>query len=429
MEDLVTLHPARAVIDAGAIRHNLALLAQKAPTAAQLAVVKADAYGHGLTQVTDVALEAGVTWLGVAQVCEALTLRQHLDEKGIDRPHPSTPATSTAPRIFSWIFDPHTSLVPALEADLDLSVSTPQAVAAVSRAARKLGRPALVHLKIDTGMSRAGATWQDFPALVAAVAEGEAEGTLRAVALWSHFSSADDPSERGQQITAQALAEFQRAYEYATSCGLHLPLRHIGATAGILWHPESHFNLVRAGISMYGLSPDPAVASAAALGLKPVMTLQAHLTGVKRIPAGRAASYGAQWQAPTERLVGLVPVGYGDGIDRSAWNGVDRFGTPVTGAAVSVRGQDGKWYACPVVGKVCMDQFIIDLGDATDVNNPLANTHIGDTVVIWGDPTRGHVSVDTWAKACGTINYEVVTRLGPRVPRVLVDSYEEASNW
>lgn len=429
MNDFQPSFPAEAVVDLGALRHNLALLRQSAPNSAQLAVVKADAYGHGILKVAQTALEAGATWLGVAQLSEAIGLRKALDEAGYSRPLPGNGPESSRPRIFSWILNPDAnlaeSIAAAIASDIDISASLPAHVLAAASAARATGKPARIHVKIDTGMSRAGATLKDFPALVAAVSQAASDGMVEPVALWSHFSSADDPSTRGQEITANALEIFEKASLICRNENLELPLRHISATSAILWHPEAHHDLVRAGIGMYGLSPDRNVATSANLGLKPVMTLRARLIGVKRIEAGAQTSYGAQWSAPTKRLLGLVPVGYADGIDRLAWQGTDRFGMPQTAAGVSLRGSDGKWHRCPLVGKVCMDQFIVDMGDAEDVNNPLLQVKPGDWAVVWGDAARGHVSVDDWAKAIGTINYEVTTRLGPRVPRRYVEDFGE----
>lgn len=421
--------PAEAVIDLAAFRHNLQLLRQTASGSAQLAVIKADAYGHGLVPMALAALENGVAWLGVAQLAEAMVLREALDRQGVARPEPGNEPTGERPRIFSWILNPDdnlsASIEAAIKADIDLSVSLPSHVLAAATAARAVGRPARIHLKIDTGMSRAGSTLRDFPVLVAAVLQAAADGLVEPVALWSHFSSADDPSDRGEGITRNALQIFEQATQICRDENLDLPLRHISATSGILWHPEAHFDLVRNGIGMYGLSPDYQVATSANLGLRPVMTLRARLISVKTIEPGTSTSYGAQWQAPTRRLVALVPVGYADGIDRGAWQGVDSFGVPRTAAGVSLRGSDGKWHRCQLVGKVCMDQFIVDLGDADDPNNPLRQCRVGDWAVVWGDATRGHISADDWARAIGTINYEVTTRLGSRVPRRYVQDFSE----
>ena len=183
------------------------------------------------------------------------------------------------------------------------------------------------------------------------------------------------------------------------------------ATGGLLWHPAARMDLVRVGIGLYGLSPDPSVATSAELGLRPVMRLESALVQVKRIDAGQAVSYGGTWSAPTDRWVGLVPLGYSDGVPRAA----------SSAGPVSVGG-----LRTSVVGRVCMDQVVIDLGPAVDETGaPLpAAARVGDTAVLWGSPEpSGQEAVptaDEWAQACGTINYEIVTRLGARIPRCYV---------
>ena len=404
----------RAVIDLGAIAHNGSLLAQAAGVP-WMAVVKADAYGHGLGPVALTALSAGASWLGVAQLAEALTLRSLLDEAGV--PRPAGEPSGRAPRVLTWllpVMDParaaaqDSPLRAALAADLDLSVSSLSQLDALLAAVRAQGIPARLHLKVDTGMSRGGAMEEDLPALAAALKRAVDEGTVDVVGLWSHLSRADEPTSGS---TEDHLARSWRAERIVHEAGLTPPIHHLAATGGLLWHPEARMDLVRVGIGLYGLSPDPSVATGAELGLRPAMRLESALVQVKRIDAGQAVSYGGTWSAPADRWVGLVPLGYSDGVPRAA----------SSAGPVGVGG-----LRTSIVGRVCMDQVVIDLGPARDETGaPLpAPAAVGDTVVLWGAPGSSEQeaipTADEWAQACGTINYEIVTRLGARIPRCYV---------
>lgn len=396
-------YPGRAVIDLDALTHNIRVLRDAAPDCLQLAVVKANAYGHGLLPVALAALDAGSDWLGVAQVGEALELRAGLDAAGIPR--------ADAP-ILAWINPSGADWARAIRADIDLSVSWTWALAEVAAAAREVGRPARIHVKIDTGMSRAGSTLEDLPALAAATRMAVDGGQVELIGAWSHFSRADDPSPEGLASTAEHLRIFEEGLGILDAAGLTPRIRHISATAGILWHPEAHFDMVRAGIAMYGLSPDPSVAPSLELGLRPVMRLEAPLTSVKVVDADTPVSYGGTWRTPTRRWVGLVPLGYADGVMRAASN---------TGP-VTVLAESGP-IVTHIVGRVCMDQFVVDLGPASDAERSSsedAPARVGDTAVLFGDPTtqRGVPIVDRWAQLCSTINYELLCRVGERVPRV-----------
>ncbi|MEZ7789764.1 alanine racemase [Actinomyces naeslundii] len=404
----------RAVIDLEAVAHNGRRLAQVAGVP-WMAVVKADAYGHGLGPIALTALSVGASWLGVAQLAEALALRALLDEADVDRP--AGEPSGQAPRILTWllpVMDParaaaeDSPLRAALAADLDLSVSTLPQLEALSAAARAQATTARLHLKVDTGMSRGGAMAEDLPALAAALRQAEDEGVVDVVGLWSHLSRADEPTSGS---TEQHLERYRQAEQIVQEAGLRPSIHHLAATGGLLWHPEARMDLVRAGIGLYGLSPDPSVATSSELGLQPAMRLESALVQVKRIDAGQAVSYGGTWRAPTDRWVGLVPLGYSDGIPRAAGS----TGPVGVGGIMS-----------SIVGRVCMDQVVIDLGPARDETGALlpAPAQVGDTAVLWGAPDAvGQVAVptaDEWAQACGTINYEIVTRLGARVPRCYV---------
>ena len=404
----------RAVIDLEAVAHNGRLLAQTAGVP-WMAVVKADAYGHGLGPIALTALSAGASWLGVAQLAEALTLRALLDEAGVARPveEPS----GQAPRVLSWllpVMDParaaceDSPLRAALKADLDLSVSTLSQLEALAAAARAQATTARLHLKVDTGMSRGGAMAEDLPALAAALRRAVDEGAVDVVGLWSHLSRADEPTSGS---TEEHLVRYRQAERIVCEAGLTPSIHHLAATGGLLWHPEARMDLVRAGIGLYGLSPDPSVTTGAELGLRPAMRLESELVQVKRIDVGQAVSYGGTWSAPTDRWVGLVPLGYSDGVPRAA-------------SSTGPVGIGGMMTA--IVGRVCMDQVVIDLGPAQDETGSSlpAPAQVGDTAVLWGAPDalgqEAVPTVDEWAQACGTINYEIVTRLGARIPRCYV---------
>ena len=400
-------YPSSAAVDLAAIRHNLGVLRAAAPGALQLATVKANAYGHGLLPVARAALDGGADWLGVAQLAEAFTLRRGLDEAAVAR--------ADAP-ILAWISTSSSDFAAAIEADIDLSVSWTWVLADICAAAREAGRPARVHVKIDTGMSRAGSTLADLPALASALRMAADDGLVDIVGAWSHMSRADDPSEAGNASTASHVRIFEEGLAILADAGVTPRIRHLSATSGILWHPEAHYDMVRAGIGLYGLSPDPAVATAEQLGLIPALELRAPLTSVKVIEEGTPASYGGTWVAPTRRWIGLVPLGYGDGILRAVSNK----------ARVVVHTASGPFNA-PLIGRVCMDQFMVDLGPAEgSPGTPTARSGQapaipGDIATLFGSGIGGEALADDWAQAAGTINYEIVTHLGAHIPRIYRD--------
>ena len=400
-------YPSSAAVDLAAIRHNLGVLRAAAPGALQLATVKANAYGHGLIPVARAALDGGADWLGVAQLAEAFTLRRGLDEAGVAR--------ADAP-ILAWISTSSSDFAAAIEADIDLSVSWTWVLADICAAAREAGRPARVHVKIDTGMSRAGSTLADLPALASALRMAADDGLVDVVGAWSHMSRADDLSEAGNASTASHVRIFEEGLAILADAGVTPRIRHLSATSGILWHPEAHYDMVRAGIGLYGLSPDPAVATADELGLIPALELRAPLTSVKVIEEGTPASYGGTWVAPTRRWIGLVPLGYGDGILRAVSNK----------ARVVVHTASGPFNA-PLIGRVCMDQFMVDLGPAEgSPGTPTARSGQapaipGDMATLFGSGIGGEALADDWAQAAGTINYEIVTHLGAHIPRIYRD--------
>lgn len=366
---------AEARVDLDAVRANLAVLRAAAGDAEVMAVVKADGYGHGMVPVARAARSAGAGWLGVAFPGEALALR----------------AAGDTGRVLAWLITPHDDVAPCVAADVDLSVSAPWAVDLVAAAADRAGRPARVHLKVDTGLGRGGGSLADWPALVDRARRHEAGGALELVGVWSHLANgevADDPETAAQQERfAWALAEAERA-------GLRPQVRHLANSGATLAVPGARFDLVRCGIAMYGLTPGLALGTSASLGLRPAMTLRAEVALAKRVPAGHGVSYGLTWTAPAETTLALVPVGYGDGIPRAA----SGSGPVLLGGRIR-----------RVVGRVAMDQCVVDVGDDA--------VAAGDPVVLFGPGDDGEPTAEDWAIACGTIGYEIVTRLGPRVPR------------
>lgn len=370
---------ARAEIDLGALRDNVRALRAHAPGAALMAVVKSDAYGHGAVPCARAAVDAGAAWLGTATPEEALALR----------------AAGLPGRIMCWLWTPGGPWRQALEADLDVSVSGLWALREVTEAAAAAGVRARVHLKADTGLGRNGCQPDDWPALVADALRAEADGLLTITGLWSHFACADEP---GHPSIAAQLTSFREMVAHAERQGARPEVRHIANSPATLTLPESHFDLVRTGVSLYGISPSPEVGTPADFGLRPVMTLSASLALVKRAPGGHGVSYGHQYVTPGTTTLGLVPVGYADGIPRHA-----------SGTGPVLVG--GKWRT--VAGRIAMDQFVVDLGG----DEPPA----GAEAVLFGPGDRGEPTAEDWAQAAGTIAYEIVTRIGSRVPRVYVN--------
>jgi alanine racemase len=368
--------PGAAVVDLGAITANVRVLHERSATAELMAVVKADGYGHGLFEAARAAQAGGATWLGAAQQAEAIALRD----------------AGFGGRIFTWLHVPGNDFGEALTRDLDVAASAPWALDAIVEGARATGRTARVHLKADTGLGRNGAYGQDFLDLVATARLHEAEGTVRVVGVWSHFAYADEPDHPTVRRQREVFEEAVRAAE---SAGCELEVRHLANSAATLTNASVHYDLVRPGIAVYGLTPVPQLGGPDAYGLTPAMTLTARLSLVKRVPAGQGVSYGHAYITPRETVLGLVPLGYADGIPRNATNV----------GPVTVHGRPNV-----IAGRVCMDQFVVDLG-------PDSTAREGDEVVLFGADPEGPTA-QGWADATGTISYEIVTRVGPRVPRV-----------
>ncbi|GAA3771789.1 alanine racemase [Streptomyces phyllanthi] len=370
---------ARAEIDLGALRANVRALRAHASGAALMAVVKSDAYGHGAVRCARAAREAGATWLGTATPEEALALR----EAGLPG------------RVMCWLWTPGGPWREAIEADIDVSVSGLWALREAAAAAAAAGVRARVQLKADTGLGRNGCQPGDWPDLVTAALRAQDDGLLTVTGLWSHFACADEP---GHPSIAAQLTRFREMVAYAERQGLSPEVRHIANSPATLTLPEARFDLVRTGIALYGIAPSREVGTPADFGLRPVMTLSASLALVKHTPGGHGVSYGHHYVTPGATTLGLVPVGYADGIPRHA-----------SGAGPVLVG--GKWRT--VAGRIAMDQFVVDLGG----DEP----PVGEDAVLFGPGDRGEPTAEDWAQAAGTIAYEIVTRIGTRVPRVYVD--------
>ncbi|MFE2923461.1 alanine racemase [Streptomyces goshikiensis] len=366
-----------AEIDLDAVRGNVRALRERAPRARVMAVVKADGYGHGAVPCARAALDAGAAWIGTATPQEALALRA----AGIDAP------------LMCWLWTPGGPWREAVEAGIDVSVSALWALDEVRAAARAAGRTARIQLKADTGLGRAGCQPADWAELVGAAVAAQAEGTVRVTGLWSHFACADEP---GHPSVPLQLAAFRDMLAYAEKEGVEPEVRHIANSPATLTLPESHFDLVRCGLAVYGVSPAPELGTPAELGLRPAMTLKASVALVKAVPAGHGVSYGHHHVTAADTRLALIPAGYADGVPRHA----SGRGPVLVGGKVRT-----------VAGRVAMDQFVVDLGPDDPVE-------AGDEAVLFGPGDGGEPTAEDWAQAADTIAYEIVTRIGGRVPRV-----------
>jgi alanine racemase len=359
---------AEAIVDLSAIKHNVELLKKTAGTKL-LAVVKADAYGHGLVPVAKAAISAGADYLGVALLEEAITLR----ESGIDAP------------ILAWLVQPGSDYSRAIELDIEIAAASLAALQEISQASTS--KKAKVHLEVDTGMTRGGflSEWD--------LIDAEHVKNIEIVGIFSHFARADEPD---QQQNSDQLARFNQMVDRLHSVGFTNVIRHLSNSAATLKNSAAAFDMVRTGIAMYGLSPDvQTLGSSQSLGLRPAMQLRAAMYLVKEVPANTPVGYGATESTSTDTKLGVVAMGYADGIPR------------IARAA-------GVWSAgkrAPIIGRVSMDQFVVDLGAASKARS-------GDWVVIFGNGSHGEFTADDWGAASGSINYEIVTRIGPRVPRI-----------
>ena len=361
---------AEAIVDLSAIKFNVELLKKTSGTKL-LAVVKADAYGHGLIPVAQAAISAGADYLGVALLEEAVTLR----EAGISAP------------ILAWLVQPGSDFAQAIALDIDIAAASLKALSEISLASQQVQKKARVHLEVDTGMTRGGflAEWDQLGA--AHVQD------IEIVGVFSHFARADEPAEKQNQ---DQMARFTEMVAKLEALGFSHLIKHLSNSAATLKNHAAAFDMVRTGIALYGLSPDvTTLGNSSALSLRPAMQLRAALYLVKDVPAGTPVGYGASESTSRDTRLGVITMGYADGIPRIARSA-------------------GVWHngkRAPIIGRVSMDQFVVDLG-------PDSKAQSGDWVTIFGNGSHGEYTADDWGAASQSINYEIVTRIGPRVPRI-----------
>ncbi len=374
-----------ALVDLDVIQANVAALRAHVGAAEVMAVVKSDGYGHGLLASARAALAGGATWLGVLQLSDAIELRK----AGITVPVLSLHGCPDAPH------------AAAIRQGIDLTAGTADLVDQVALVAEGVGKPARLHLEADTGMARGGATADDWPGLVHAALAAEAAGLVRVVGLWSHFACADMP---GHPSIAAQLSAFRAAVALAERAGVRPEVRHMANGPAALTLPDSYFDLVRPGGAVFGLCTLP---GGVPPWLRPAMTLRARLIQVKRVPAGRPVSYGHRYATAQATTLGLVPLGYNEGVPRLASNAP---------GLVFTRGR-----RVPIAGTVNLNHVILDLGGEP--------AEAGDEVVLFGPGDHGEPTAQEWAEALGTISYEIVTRFTGKVPRTYcgVTAAEEAA--
>lgn len=367
---------ASAEINLSAITQNFKSIKSRT-TADVLAVVKADAYGHGLIRVSKALEEAGADWFGTALLEEAINLRK----SGILTP------------IISWLTPLGEDFKSAIDLDIDLGIPSIDLLNEVIKAASLTGKTARIHLEIDTGMSRGGVL-SEWDQLIKSVLVGVNLKQLKVIGIWSHFARADEPDELMNQ---EQLSLFEEKVNQAKAAGIDAQFIHIANSAALFTNKSSHKNIIRSGIALFGLSPDiKTIGDSSSLGLKPAMKLKAKLNLVKDVKAGASVGYGGTAVIKSDTKLGVVALGYADGIPRNTNN--------LAGVFVDKK-------RAPIIGRVSMDQFVVDLGITSTAKT-------GDEVIVFGDGSSGEYTVDEWAKAANTINYEIITRIGPRVPRI-----------
>jgi alanine racemase len=370
---------AKAVVDLGAIDHNVRVLRELAGSADVMAVVKADGYGHGATRVGQAAIAAGASELGVATLDEALALRRD----GV-----------TAP-VLCWLHTPGTDFAPALAADVQLGVSSTRQLAEVLDAVTRTGTPATITVKVDTGLNRNGAGAGEFSELLVALRRAASDDAIRLRGIMSHLACGDDPTSPVNDQQAQRFSEMRTQ---ASEAGVEFEVAHLCNSPAAMTRPDLAYDMVRPGIAVYGQTPIPANGD---MGLRPAMTLKCPVALTRSIKAGDGVSYGHTWVAKADTTVALIPLGYADGVFRGLSNRI----------AVLINGRRR-----PNVGRICMDQFVVDLGPGpVDVSE-------GDDAILFGPGDGGEMTALDWAELLGTISYEVVTSPRGRVSRLYVDA-------
>lgn len=368
---------ATAVIDLGVLASNVSRIRAHVAGPEIMAVVKADAYGHGLVPCAKAAVAGGATWLATALLSEAIALR----DAGLRVP------------VLAWLNTADDQFHECIKRGIDLAVNSVESLVSISAAAKKLGKKARVHIKIDTGLGRNGMMPSELDHVIFEIFKNA--NHVDVVGVMSHFAYADEPEN---PTIASQVEIFCATVDKLTNAGFNLEVKHLSNSAATLGLPDTYFNLVRPGIAIYGVSPGANVVIPDSLQLEPVMTLKSTIVLIKEVPPNTGVSYAHQYHTTDYTRLGLVPVGYADGLPRSASNS----------GPVYVGDRTLK-----VAGRICMDQFVLDLGNL-DVSR-------GEEVIIFGNPAKGEPGVEEWAVAAGTIGYEIVTRIGPRVAREYVN--------
>jgi len=365
---------AEAVVDLDAIAHNVRLLREHAGSAEVMAVVKADGYGHGAVAVGRAALAAGAAELGVATIDEALALRRD----GVCSP------------VLAWLHPPGTDFGPALEADVEVAVSSVRQLGEVLDAVERTGRTATITVKVDTGLNRNGVSAVEYPDVLTALRRAQADGAIRLRGIMSHLVYADNPENPFNDLQAQRLTDMVAS---ARDQGVRCEIVHLSNSPAVMTRPDLAFDMVRPGIAVYGQTPIPERGD---MGLRPAMTLKCPVALVRSVQAGDGVSYGHTWIAEHDTTLALLPIGYADGVFRTLSGRID----------VLIKGRLRR-----SVGRICMDQFVVDLGPGeVDVAE-------GDDAILFGPGTQGEPTAQDWADLLGTINYEVVTSPRGRVTR------------
>ena len=366
--------PTIATISLEAVRHNVHAIQEKVGNSMVMAVVKANGYGHGMLEVARASLEAGAQWLGIATVDEALALRE---------------AGLSAPILILGPTFPDTAEI-CVANDISVAVGTFDLARALGRAALKLRKKARVHIKVDTGMGRFGFWWKD---LIPVLSELKKLRGIHLEGTFTHFAVSDiaDPS-----YTRWQNSNFRRFLEATARAKVRFDIIHAANSGAILQHPDAYYDMVRAGVMLYGMLPDPATRPT--VPIEPVMTLTTKLVEIRHHPKGRFISYGRTWQTPRKSRIGTLPIGYGDGFSRKFSNRGE----------VVIRGR-----RAPIVGRVCMDQTLVDV-------THIPEAEVGDDVLLWGKMGENILKVEEVAQWMETITYEVTCALGPRVPRMYV---------
>ena len=363
-----------AAIDYGQIAINVRAIINSTGVPL-MAVVKADAYGHGLVESARAAIAGGATYLGVAFIGEAVALRD---------------AGVTAP-ILAWLTPPTENFAQALDFTIDLSVSSLAQLDSILTASQSTGLKPRIHLKVDTGMNRSGAL-DEFPELVSAIGQLLDDKKIILVGTWSHLACADEPSH---PLNREQYQRFIAVLDYLASEGINPGIRHLANSGAIVHFPDFHFDMVRSGLLLYGYFPGGIKSNQ--FSVRPVMELRADIALVKRVPAGASIGYGASVSLSKDSYIALVPLGYADGIPRTLKNSVE----------ITINGRP-----YPLIGRVSMDQITVDLGSETTIK-------AGDIAIFFGG--EGAATAEDWAKAAGTISYEILSRIGGRVPRLAQD--------